>query len=201
MERKAIGFDYGGVIAGISGPVFNKQISKILGVDLETFQNVYFQFNHLPNKGILSWPDFWKKISDELGVSDKYESLMEYLRGLPKIETNQQMLSLVDRLRYDGYRVGLLSNNDKETANKLRETGLIDHFDIFLVSAETGFIKPDPKIFELFTKQLGVEASELVYIDDTEKSLSTANEVGYIPILFSTYDQLVLDLKKLGIKT
>jgi hypothetical protein len=41
---------------------------------------------------------------------------------------------------------------------------------------------------------------ELIYIDDTERSLANVKEIGYRPILFTDYETLLHDLKSLGIK-
>ena len=200
MSFKAIGFDYGGVIAGIPGPEFNKRVSSLLGVTQKTFHNVYFEFNHLVNNNILSWKDFWKKVTEELGVSEKYDNLIKFIEELPRHEINGKMVDLADKLRVGGYKVGLLSNNDIATANRFRETGLTNHFDVVVVSAEIGYSKPHPKAFEIFLERLGVTAAELIYIDDTERSLANAKEIGFHPIFFTDYESLLHNLKSLGIK-
>jgi putative hydrolase of the HAD superfamily len=200
MSFKAIGFDYGGVIAGIPGPEFNKRVTKLLGVEPQTFHDVYFEFNHLMNNNVLSWQDFWKKVTEELGVSEKYDDLIKFIEELPRHELNKQVINLVDKLKAADYKVGLLSNNDMAAANRFRETGLAGHFDAVVVSAEIGYSKPHPKAFEIFIKHLGVMSRELIYIDDTERSLANVKEIGYRPILFTDYETLLHDLKSLGIK-
>ena len=197
---KAIGFDYGGVIAGIPGPEFNKRVTDLLGVTPETFHDVYFEFNYLMNNNILSGKDFWKKVTEELGVTEKYDSLIKFIENLPHHELNEQVINLVDRLRTGGYKVGLLSNNDIAAANRFRDTGLINHFDAVVVSAEIGYSKPHPKAFEIFIERLGVTADELIYIDDTERSLTNAQAIGFHPILFTDYESLLHNLRSLKIK-
>lgn len=200
MKFRAIGFDYGGVIAGISGHEFERRASKLLNIDTQTFKDTYFKFNHLLNNNILSTEDFWKKITAELKSENKYEKLMKFIKGLPAHEINEQMLELVDKLKNNGYKTGLLSNNTIEAANKVRGVGLVDHFDAVVVSAEIGYSKPHPKIFEIFLERLGVEAKELIYIDDTERSLETSKKIGFYPILFKNYESLLNKLSELGIK-
>jgi hypothetical protein len=39
----------------------------------------------------------------------------------------------------------------------------------------------------------------MAFIDDAEKSLSTAQEVGFVPILFETYEKLRYQLTERGI--
>ncbi|OGN12511.1 MAG: hypothetical protein A3C71_01940 [Candidatus Yanofskybacteria bacterium RIFCSPHIGHO2_02_FULL_43_15c] len=200
MNFKAIGFDYGGVIAGIPGPEFEKMVISLLGVELRTFQDVYFEFNHLMNNNVLSPEDFWKKVTEELGVSDKHGDLMKFIKELPHHEINEQVLDLVDKLRASGYKTGLLSNNTMVAANRFREAGLVNHFDTVVVSAEIGYSKPHPKAFEIFIERLGVMAVELIFIDDTEKSLTVAKEIGFHPVLFTSYGSLLHTLESIGIK-
>ena len=73
------------------------------------------------------------------------------------------------------------------------------HFDTIIISAEVGMSKPDPQIFQLFAQQLGVETTELIFIDDSENSLISAKEVGYTPILYTGYEELEEQLQNLGI--
>ena len=58
-------------------------------------------------------------------------------------DLNQDVLDLVYKLRGNGYRVGLLSNNSHEKADEMRQSGLDKHFDAFDISAETGLVKPE----------------------------------------------------------
>ena len=81
----------------------------------------------------------------------------------------------------------------------MRADGLDKHFDVFIVSAEVGVMKPDPEIFNLFAERLGVTLPELVFIDDSKRSLSAAVECGFEPVLFESYEQLVQSLNKRGI--
>lgn len=114
-------------------------------------------------------------------------------------DLNQNVLDLVDKLHNLGYRTGLLSNNSREKASMMRAEGLDSHFDVFHISAETGYVKPEPEAFSYLADELGVDLNELVFIDDSENSLSTAADCGYTPILFESYDQLARELTELGI--
>lgn len=61
-------------------------------------------------------------------------------------------------------------------------------------------MKPDPKAYQALCAALQVTPAELIYIDDTPRSLESAAEVGYTPILFENYAGLVAKLKKLGLE-
>jgi HAD superfamily hydrolase (TIGR01509 family) len=95
--------------------------------------------------------------------------------------------------------VGLLSNNTLEAAREMRKSGLDAYFDVFDISAETGHAKPLPEAFIEFARKLEVEPKELVFIDDSKNSLSSATEVGYLPILYVGYGKLIGRLTSLGL--
>lgn len=199
MNIKAIGFDYSGVIAGLPSTQFNQKICSVLGITLAEYQSTYFRLNYLLNENNLKPKEFWKKFCEEMNMPEKYNTVIDFLDSLSQHQIEVDMIELVDTLRAKGFLVGMLSNNTLETANQLRQNGIADHFDVMLISAEIGCSKPSPKAFELFIKELGVSVDELIFIDDTEKSLSTATEVGYHPILFTGYKDLVDILKEYGV--
>jgi putative hydrolase of the HAD superfamily len=197
---KAIGFDYGGVIYGKPGMYFDAQVSQLLDMTSEEFRQEYLKVNYKVNNGIISKDVFWKEFLNDMGKSEKYEECEKIIRSIQKEKTiNNEILELVDTLKNEGYKVGLLSNNSLDARKKFETDGILDHFDVTIISAEVGLSKPDPKIFELFTLQLGTSAQELVFIDDSTHSLSTAEEVGFTPILFTDHEHLLKDLKKLEV--
>jgi putative hydrolase of the HAD superfamily len=109
------------------------------------------------------------------------------------------MVGIIKKLRRAGWKVGLFSNNSSENGRDFRYRGYESWFDVALFSGDVNCMKPEPKAFELLAEKLGVPVAELAFIDDSERSLSTAAEVGYAPILFTTIDAMVANLADLGI--
>lgn len=201
---KGIGFDWGGVLNGKPGKYFAQAVADEIGVAREAYQAAYFHHNQKINRGEITWPQLWGLVLSELGHPNDPE-LTQKITQISEIANadnlNNNMLDLVDTLRANGYKVGLLSNNTADKAALMRQHGLDKHFDVLDVSVETGLVKPDPAAFKHLVHGLGIDVSELVFIDDAPRSLSTATETGFTPILFDTYDQLIKDLHILGIKT
>src|SRR3989344_3630311 len=201
MQIRAIGFDYAGVISGRPGSEFNNDISKILQVSVQEFKTSFFKFNKLVNTAQISRKDFWQKVLAELNRQNKYEDVIAFVNGQSMHSINANMIALADRLRELGYKVGLLTNNAAEVREKFEEIGIVKHFDAIVISAEIGYCKPDRKAFEIFFEQLGAEPHEAVFIDVTEQSLINASEIGFYPILFTSYKTLVDHLKSIGVTT
>ncbi len=199
MQYKAVGFDYGGVIKGLPGSFFSAGVADLLGITKEQYQEAYFRHNKKINRGEVTWPQLWKLVLTDLGQPNKVDAVMELSNSVFDQAVNQNMLDLVDRIKAKSYKVGLLSNNTIEAGQKMRKLGINKHFDVFHISAETRFVKPEPEAFAYFAQELGILPSELIFIDDAEKSLSTAQECGFTPLLFESYEQLVKELTKLGI--
>lgn len=200
MKFKAVGFDWGGVLNGRPGRLFGQEVAKIVGVSHADFLEAYFKHNKKVNRGEIDWPELWSLVLTELGHPELSEEITELSYQAHGENLNQDVLSLVDALRSQGYKVGLLSNNTVGRAKLMRQSGLEEHFDVFHISAETKLVKPEPEAFRHLADDLGVKLPELIFIDDSEKSLSTAQECGYTPILFENYSQLSQDLKRLGIQ-
>ena len=200
MIYKAIGFDWGGVLNGKPGSVFGENMAKLLEVTLEQYREAYFHHNMPFNRGEITVEELWKRVVTELHKTDKIDAAIKLAEESHRESLNEDVLELVDKLRATGYKVGLLSNNTKEKADEMRASGLASRFDVFHVSAETGLAKPEPEAFTYFAKALEVDPDQFIFIDDAEKSLSSAEQVGFTPILFTDYDQLVQDLLKLGIR-
>lgn len=73
----------------------------------------------------------------------------------------------VEALRRDGLATGIVSNGhtDVQTA-KLAATGLDALMDIVVVSEAAGLRKPDPAIFELACRRLGIDLRDGLFVGD-----------------------------------
>ncbi|MFA4818472.1 MAG: HAD family phosphatase [Patescibacteria group bacterium] len=190
MNIRAIGFDYGGVIDD-QPPGFMAGIAEILGVPLDELKKVYFHHNSLVNVDGVPYDKFWGIILEKLKKEKKSAEVLKYIASEQKTNIDPKMVELVDRLRTLGYKTGLLSNNSPENWSKIRQDVLGQHFDVVVISAEVGYQKPSSEIFNLFIKKLGVSPSELIFIDDSEQSLRLSQEIGFYPVLFKDYEDLI----------
>ena len=60
-------------------------------------------------------------------------------------------------------------------------------------------LKPHIKIFQALVEQCGVNASEIVYSDDSESNLSGAKSLGIHTFVFDNINQFKQALKALGV--
>lgn len=78
------------------------------------------------------------------------------------------------------YRTAILSNSaDGARREEQRRYGLADLVDTVVYSHEVGLAKPDPAVFRLTEKRLGVEAHEIVFLDDRLGHVVAARNLGW----------------------
>lgn len=76
------------------------------------------------------------------------------------------VLPTLDALSSRGIPLGILSNFSSNLEEVLRQVGIHQYFDFFIVSAIAGVEKPDPRIFDL-TARAAHPRAEIVYIGDS----------------------------------
>jgi putative hydrolase of the HAD superfamily len=114
-----------------------------------------------------------------------------------RMEPNHVMIELVRELRGRGVHTALLTNNVREWEplwrSKLPE---IDELcEVVVDSAFVGMRKPDPAIYELTLKRLGVGGEECVFVDDLEPNCETARALGMLAVRFEQPAQAVPEIR------
>lgn len=94
-------------------------------------------------------------------------------------------------------KTAMLSNVGK---NRLHEIFTPDHLkliDIFALSSETGYVKPDERAYRDVAERLGVLPAECIFVDDQPVYVEGARKAGMQAMQFCGADQCVTDVKKL----
>jgi putative hydrolase of the HAD superfamily len=74
--------------------------------------------------------------------------------------------------------VALLTNATSRLRSDLAELHLVDEFDHILNSSEVGLAKPDPELFVLACRRIGVERSATWFVDDSARNVHAATTAG-----------------------
>jgi putative hydrolase of the HAD superfamily len=104
-----------------------------------------------------------------------------------------RMIAAIGRIRARGLRAAALTNNwvreGPREPHRLRE-----HFDVFVESAVVGLHKPDPRIYELACRELGVEPPRAAFLDDIGRNLKAARALGMATIKVDDPDAALREL-------
>jgi putative hydrolase of the HAD superfamily len=183
---QAVIFDYGGVLRGDEQGEF-EAVDGAFGLPRGTLWSAYHAIPEyrLSRRGEIDADTFRAAVRRHLAsvaggearADAALASLDHAMAALPPIEPD--MRALVVRLRAAGrVKLGLLSNASRGWSERLRARGVADFFDDVVVSADVGLAKPDPEVFRLAARRLGVEPTACLMIDDQSQHLESAQRVG-----------------------
>jgi putative hydrolase of the HAD superfamily len=189
MKFKAIIFDlFGTLVPSFSESEYRekvKQIAAILGAPPTKFWQLWSETFYESVTGVI--PGLEAKIitiCNRLGMNIERSKLKEATDMLFNY-TAQNMLprpeaeEVLSELKSRGHKIGLITDCGGETPILWMETSLAKFFDITVFSCSAGMKKPDPRIYQLATKELGVEANDCLYVGDgSSMELTGASRVG-----------------------
>ena len=136
--------------------------------------------------------EFERRFAERLGLEDAADLIDSMFRGM---KPSEPMVAAVRGARESGIRTGLVSNSWSTT--HYDRALLAELFDAVVISAEVGLHKPEPEIYLLASKRLGVEPQQCVFIDDLRENCTGAEAVGMTAILHREVAASVARLEEL----
>ena len=193
---KAVLFDYGGVVK--VGHPLSMDLARICNISEEEVAQTKERrklFGDQATKGLISDEKFWHGFQKILGkpipnncvelAQNSYRKTFEFI---------PEALKLVGELKKQGIKTAILSNIFKFEAEVIREHNGYDGFDPVVLSYEVGMMKPELDIYKLAIEKLKIKPEECIFIDDKEKNLVPAKNLGIKIVLAENPDQIVKDV-------
>ena len=105
---------------------------------------------------------------------------------------NEQVLDLIKRLK-TRYKIYLLSNINEYTFNFIKDSGLFERVDGYILSFQVHQVKPEEEIYKNLIHKYNIKAYESLFIDDTQDNIKTAKNLGFeaIHVLPNNYEDLI----------
>jgi len=180
MSRKrAVIFDFGGVLMKTRdyGPrhAWDDRLGLAHG---SVEQAVHNNKSWLKAQtGEIAIADYWADVSVILGINpdDVRDLAHDFYNG---DELDEDNISLIEKLRADGFQVALLSNDSLELKPKLQALEIDSLFDPLVISAQIGVMKPDARAYQAVLNRLDRPAGETIFIDDRLENVIGAKSVG-----------------------
>jgi putative hydrolase of the HAD superfamily len=74
------------------------------------------------------------------------------------------------------------------------------YFEEVFTSYELGLAKPDPKIYKILLNKHNLKPEECIFVDNMQRNVEGAENLGMKGITFESFDQLKSELKELGVE-
>lgn len=188
-------FDWGGVVADDPGDDFLKLLLRNIGASETQVEEIYTTYMRRFMRGEISEEEYWDELRIKYGFSihDTISKEFKEWRGLIK---NDEVLALVAKAKENGLKTAVFSNVIEPTYNVLAQAGYYDYFDETIASCKVGLAKPEKEIYELALERLHTTAGQSLFIDDKQKNLDPAIEMGFKTILAQNSQQIIRDVQQ-----
>ncbi len=87
--------------------------------------------------------------------------------------------SVLRSLKKNGLRLGVISDWQKGLAYFCDELGISAYLDFVVASAEVGFQKPDPRLFDIACERMGMAAEHILHVGDRIVDVEGARAAGF----------------------
>jgi putative hydrolase of the HAD superfamily len=142
--------------------------------------------------GEMTERDYWRLRMRETGalVGEDWTDFPDFIarvRGAdPASVIRPEALDAIAQARAAGCRLAILSNElDLFYGSDFRDRlPFLADFDLIVDATHTGILKPDVRAFGFVTDGLGLPAEACVFVDDQQKNLRGAEEVGMPSVHF-----------------
>lgn len=197
---KAVLFDFDGVLTidKTGSTTITNYISSVCDIPLEKVKASYYKFNKRLLFGETTHQEIWQEFCEDIGQNIDYNVLLDSFRNT-RLDDN--MIALVQKLK-ETYLIGMVTDNKCDRINTILEYNRIkQYFDTVAISASLHSGKSSKEIFEYVLNTLNVNASECVFIDNTEKNLVIPKEMGMATIFYNDdnrdYDLFLAELNRI----
>jgi len=200
MTLRAVVFDLGGVleldVIELVDHGLDTRWEARLGLQAGELEHRMKPFWRAGSVGACTEEEVHQGMQERLGMSQ--EQVEEYMSEMWDWYCGRLNVPLADyfrRLR-PRYQTAILSNSFVGARREEQQRQQVeDMCDLIIYSHEVGLAKPDRRIFELTWQRLGVQPTEMLFLDDVEGHVRAAHACGIHAVLFQETTQAIAALE------
>ena len=205
---KAVLWDFGGVITTSPFEAFNRYeaehglptdfIRGINATNPETNAWAKLESNDIDVK---TFDDLFAAEAEEKGHRVPGKDVLGLLSGdvrpemvhaLKTIKAQIPVGCITNNVKNAGTGPGMASNAERASA----VSDVMSLFDVVIESSKAGIRKPNPEIYKIACKEMGIEPAEAIFLDDLGINLKPAKALGMTTIKVLSADQAIEELEQ-----
>lgn len=142
------------------------------------------------------WLSQYSYVCRLVGISDDASGMAQEIHNAYRKGDHWGLYTDVEvclgKLKERGIGLGVVSNWDNDLEDILDDVGLLPYFDVVIASASVGCRKPDPAIFNLACKRMGICASATLHVGDRPDADGVgAQAAGVYPVIVDRQEREV----------
>ncbi len=142
---------------------------------------------HTQEKEIEHFTEFYQKLLSGFGIRKNIEHksfalAQDLVLNDERIGIYDDVLSELPGLK-EHYRIAILSDNWPSLRRLLTNYRIEEYLSGLIISSDYGICKDNVKLFQIAAGELSIKPECSVFIDDSEKNLINAEQMGFLPIL------------------
>lgn len=191
--------DVGGVIVPPADPIRLAHTAAHLGLASAELVALLYQGEpwYALSTGQMDEAAYWQALGARVGRPEA--DLRRFLKPVwERDAVDGDVVALVQALR-GRVRLAILSNATLGLEDHLNRLGVAQYFTPIINSARVGLRKPDPRIFSLALALLGVAPAAVLFVDDKQRNVEVAREMGMVTVLFDRASTLAAELTTAGL--
>ena len=185
MKYKAIIFDLDGLMVDTERMCYElwKEMGKTIGVDVPIeFYRQIIGTDARSSKVIFDEHPFALEVAN-LTRPKRDGYIFEFFPN-PGDANKPGLEQLVNYLRENDYKIAIASSSRREYVDGvLGHLGFDFQADVVVTGSDVSKAKPDPEIFTLTTKLLGLKPNECLVLEDSKNGIIAAAEAN-LPVIF-----------------
>ena len=134
------------------------------------------------------WRDLVYRVFSQVGMFENFDKFFDEVYD--RFRDSQgwvlfpETLTVLEQLKQWHLKLGIISNFDSRIYSVLDSLGIRQFFDAVVLSSETGYCKPDPKMFAAGSTAIGVAPSEALFVGDSpQDDVEAAIRAGFSAVL------------------
>lgn len=177
----AIAFDWGGVFTrGTFDSSAVADLAVLIGTATDFLEPRYLHLMAEFESGAFDMAGFHERFCEATESRPRLDRFEATFLGA--VRERKPMYELVGSLA-GRFKLGMLSNNVPVLCDTVRQDERLADFDAFLFSNEIAVRKPHPDAFSALAHALALPPEEIVFVDDNEKNIAAADELGFKGLL------------------
>lgn len=198
MTMRAVVFDIGGVLEITPDRGVAEKWEGLLDLQSGELNERMAEVWKKGSLGLCSEDDVRRGLQEILGMDQAQiaafeDDLWEEYLGTLNVELFTYFASLRPR-----YKTAIVSNSFVGAREREQARYHFDEItDLIIYSHEVGLAKPDKRIFALTCERLGIQPEEMIFLDDVERAVAAARELGIAGVHFKETAQAIAEIQAL----